>query len=510
MPRNTSNSSEPLHPFHNEPEKILRKPSPRPRMSGTSNPSGSGSQPGAGSSSSTPASFQTATTGSDQSGNAAGTSGGQGSSGGITTDSLNATLQAFLTQFTESQNARLQTFKEEILSERNQPDTFEMKRRTALARFSEEHRTAKRQAFLDAGMTPEEATIACNESGEVRPTTIVSQPQQRRYQFKASELGIFHGERDQFTFWANRINRLYHSKSDPAWREPIIDTLPLCLRGAASSWYERQRADLPLETWDQWYNAMKKVFLPDSTDLKHKAESRKWNAKEEDVATYLHDKMTLTLAAYPNHDERDLVIDIKDGLPDGMKALIRTDLARNPTTDDLLHEMGRQEGIYRRMYNAPSAVAIGKRRAVSDESKSTPKQDPPRRRTESNPVASSSGPVSQSRGRQSLRESYSEKNVFFKDGKRWYQVPGSTAAIPLDRNCKTCGKEHFDFEHDALSKSPDIKREAKFVVENYVAYSFDGPDIIDITDDGADAEEPSGSDTDTSDTSTERSPQSKN
>lgn len=395
-----------------------------------------------------------------------------------TSADINDMLSKFFDDFTKKQNERLNNIQHELLNAQQQrQNDYDMMKRLGLAKFAEESKTQRRQTFLDVGMTPDQATIAASEALDGHPTTFISNRERSRKEWKASEIGLFHGEKEQFAFWAGRVARLHNSKIDPQWRDGLIDTLPLCLRGAASNWYIRQ-TDTKLDTWDDWYSAMSKVFLPDVTDLKHRAEKRKWDPKTEDASSYVHEKLTLLQSAFPGHTAKDLVIELKEGLPDAMQGYIRTDLAKNPTVDDFLQEVFHQEGVFRRVHKIGPPVIPSSRRAGSEETRSSDKQSSGRRRQESAPssTSTSSSPSSSTASGRSLKDSYDPACIFFKGNKRWYRIPGSNSVLELRTPCSRCQGNHFTFEHDYLAMleaKKEGKKEMLYMAEGYPVFAFE-------------------------------------
>lgn len=386
---------------------------------------------------------------------------------------MTSLLEHMLGQFDARQNDRFKAIEQRLANPSSDHEAYVHRRRLALARYAESTKAQRRQAFLDEGMSADEAALAAAEPLDVPGASTAHHTPSKRYHIKSDDIGHFDGDRQRFAFWANRVGRLYHSKMDPAWKEAVIDMLPMCLKGTAAYWYERQHSEI-LDTWEQWYKALSLEFAEDPTEVKRRAENRKWNPNKEQISDYFHEKYTLLKSAYKGFSESDIVFSIKDGLPDGMQALLRTDLSRNPNAQFFLAEIQRQEALYRRMHGATFGPnAAGKARAASDEAKSSRREDEgtSRARAQSSPstslVRGSSAPQG---ARRSLKETYDERNVMYRDGRRWYHAPGTQNAIPLNRNCRLCGGEHFDFEHDHITQRSDIKKEARFAIEGYAAY----------------------------------------
>lgn len=310
------------------------------------------------------------------------------------------------------------------------------------------------------------------------PPTILSQPAPRRWEWKVNDLGTFDGDPESFLTWSRHIKQLWDRKSDPHYREPLLDTIPLCLKGAARDWYNSLGAEevLSFKSWEHYEDKLRKFFAFDDIALKESADSRKWDPRKETVSAYYFEKKKLLAGAYPNHLEKDLCHNIWMGLPSNFRLYCRTPMANNPTCLDLLIEMRKLEETWKTDHSGrkPQLPQSMKPLASKQEGSSS---------TTNNTVRSVK--VEKVAGRRRpIKETYTSRNIFYKNNKRHYLIPDTDDILELQRPCSKCGGDHFDFEHDFIlaqknAGGKQVKQEAHFV-EGYLAHKADEFDSSDL------------------------------
>lgn len=364
---------------------------------------------------------------------------------------------------------------------------WERMKRQALRIWADKTDAQRQQEFVDIGFSDEDLPLVMEEdpfeafnSGGVHnhPTTLVSQPAPRRYEFKVTDLGTFDGNAEEYLTWSRHITQLWERKVDPHWREPLLDTLPLCLRGSARNWYNAlTKLEIgELSTWERWDEKLKAVFSPDEMSLQRVAEHRQWEFRKESVSDYYFDKKKLITAAHPNRSEKEYCTEIWQGLPSSFRVYCRTPMARNAQCSELLTEMRNFEESWRNNAGKSSPAQIRPTTRVQEE-KSSAKAESSQR----------SKPTQQGRtGRPagSLKDTYDSTGVFYRKGKRHYRIPSTNQVLELSRPCRTCGGDHFDFEHDLINIGKVIKKEANYV-EGYLAH-----ELSDFLNSGSDPESP--------------------
>lgn len=387
----------------------------------------------------------------------------------------------------EDQNEqRFKKLEDALASSRNVD--IEEKRARGLARFNEDFHEERKKYFIDAGLTADEALQAAQASAgaPMRQPTVVAQPLPKRETFTSSQIGTFDGSTSKLIGFITRIETLWDVRSDAQWRDHLLEALPLCLRGAAQQWYEqlpRTTRVINMRSWPAWRKGLEGVFSPDTSDLRRDAEARTWRIATEDVSAYHFEKLSLLRAAYPHREENDFVKEIHRGLPDEMQLVVRSALSNGKegsTCEDLLREERHFEATFKRMH-------ASKKSNTGNSSKSSPSSSTKATTPSTTQTASSSSSPETSRTKQSnaprfnLKETWSEANVFYKDGKRHYHLPGMANAMVLNRNCH-CGGEHFNFEHDHLMnrKIGNPKGEPAFFLGDYPVLELDSMDVDDF------------------------------
>ncbi|CAO1614369.1 unnamed protein product [Parajaminaea phylloscopi] len=373
----------------------------------------------------------------------------------VTLDQIQALMRAQeerLQAMSTAQEERLRRlFRDDQRRSERLDDSAQAQARRAQAdqRWVQNSVTQRRQAYLDAGLTEaqaEEALLMNPLQPVSHPTTIVQQPS-RRYQVRVEDLHTFDGKATELEFWLARISSLHDLKQDPAWREQILETLPLCLRDSAAKWYQASSQTYrltELSTWEGWQTQLRAAFAIDSSSARRLADKRVWDYRKEDVATYHYDKIALLRAAYPHRSDEDFVQDLWDGLPESLQMSTRTIMSNHPAPHSFLKEVRTLEGPWR------GADPRNRRAQQVDETPApNPKVEPgvaaPRQQS-AQPAANRAGA-----SRASLRETYNPANVKIIKGERFYTIPGTNKIIKLERPCNTCGGPHFSFEHDHMA-----------------------------------------------------------
>lgn len=212
-----------------------------------------------------------------------------------------------------------------------------------MAIVNEETRAQRKELLIEQGLTEAKALEALQE-GSSTSSTIVQQPN-RRWNVCAEEVGYFEGDKLRLQWWLDRVRSLWERNSDPNYRDPLIDVLPMCLKGSATDWYQALSAAerSNLTSWPAWETSLREYFSMDRSEVRGLADKRKWQAGQEEIADYFQDKLRLLRQAYPDKTDGDLVSEIKDGLPSALRLVVRTDLLHRNTPLNLLSELRRME-----------------------------------------------------------------------------------------------------------------------------------------------------------------------
>ncbi|EPQ28706.1 uncharacterized protein PFL1_04009 [Pseudozyma flocculosa PF-1] len=308
----------------------------------------------------------------------------------------------------------------------------------------------------------------------------------RRFNLKAEQIGTFDGSNaDYFT---SRIDSLLaHHSLDAAFELSVLEMLPLCFKGSAAKWFQympsSQRASLG-QGWTQWRAAINRTFKEDYTTARNKAKERTWDWPNEDAATFYFDKTALLYAANPDWRDREIVLELMDCLPASLQCLLRLKIGPISTPEDFLNELRAQETPWKEseIERTASSVPTRRRQQASPPTPSTsslssfstfstPSKKPP------SPAASLSdaSPTSAAAAKQSVTSDYRPENAYYKtvNGQRvrHYKLPASGREIALKWACRTCGGDHFDFEHWHVTKPTQAQRAAA-EVKAMQAYGF--------------------------------------
>lgn len=390
-------------------------------------------------------------------------------------------------------------------------ETLMQQRAAANRQWEAASRASRRQAYIDQGLTEAQVNEAMNEnpfSNSVsHPTTLVSTSQPKRYTFYPDNIGYFDGNPHRLEFWISRVASLWRQKVDPNWREPLLETLPQCLRDSAARWYELHsatseeeqdprspasgsnaiaRANRPsLKSWPDWEKSLRDAFGMDVATQRRYADGRTWLYVEEEISTYFYDKYASLRAAYPGHADQHHASDIWLGLPNDFQIIIRSCTANNPDPMTLLREM--------RIYETAWRNCDPKRRALRTKQNATPSRAieaapsttaPSMALTTFNKqptTSTTAGGGTEGRERQSLKDTYNPSMIKVIKGVRYYTLPNG-GSLKLKRPCEHCKQDHFGFEHEFLSKKTPAP-----MVALATPWSFGGYDVVqlgyDLTDD---------------------------
>ncbi|SPO28028.1 uncharacterized protein UTRI_05171 [Ustilago trichophora] len=375
-----------------------------------------------------------------------------------------------------------------------------------------QQRTAQQQQRRPPHLQPYDSDAEYVQFEQQGHDQVAPQPVYCKPTVKPDDLGLFDGSPDRLEFFRSRIDALIQSRSDPGWEQAVIETLPLCLRDSAAQWYQlmgsTQRANLSVG-WNAWEAALMQAFRPDDGEARRLADSRKWHVKTETVQQYFYSKLSLLRSAYPFRDEKDLAQEIRLGLPDTMRVLVRSHLNASVNPTKMLVELKSLEESWRSATgNAMRSTNLSSQAqttADNDNAKSQNLFAQPK-----SAQASRASPKPQAGGL-SMSADYRPENISFveRDGRkvRAYRLPQSGRTIYLGRSCQKCGQAHFDFEHDHMAAS--VKKEAHHhyaqaeleLVEAYGYPMFNTEPII-VSDDDETSPTPELSFTSSGDSST--------
>lgn len=241
----------------------------------------------------------------------------------------------------------------------------------------------------------------------------------------------------------------------------VAKTIPRKFEDQAQMWWmtlpENYRFSL-LGNFSGLCRALEEEFKDVDGVLKDRARERKWKLSQESVSDYFYDKQQLLIAAYGSHlSEKDVCYKIKHGLPNDFQLFIRTPLGARASVSAMRKELQEFEGSYleskRKMPATPATSRSNSpNSARSPSSPSNPSEGTTFRRSQSTPP---------------LRESYNPNKISSApgpDGKllRSYTLP-TGQVILLNRPCRFCKMNHFDFEHDYMENKKNQTQRAKSV-----------------------------------------------
>lgn len=183
----------------------------------------------------------------------------------------------------------------------------------------------------------------------------------------------------------------------------------------------------------------------DKSIARQAARDRKWMYQKEPILTYFYDKVKLLSNSFGERmDQADQCHEIREGLPDDLKPFVRTPLGGKPTLEHLRKELKLLEIDY---------VANKRKRPtnVIPQLQSPPPQVQGNIRNVKQEYGSSSRTNSR---RVPLKESFNPKMIGQSPNPsnpsqmiRTYTIPdGSGRVLMLNRPCRVCNGNHFDFE----------------------------------------------------------------
>lgn len=229
------------------------------------------------------------------------------------------------------------------------------------------------------------------------------------------------------------------------------------LKGVAKTWFQNvdhRIRDGCLVDADEFIRALKNEFAIDKGLARQTARDRKWKVAEESVANYYYDKLKLVGNSYGSSmDAAEKCFEVRDGLPEDFKVLIRTTLASRPTLEALRKELTSLEADY-------LATRFSKR-STNSLVKTAPVLTMPMTKPVSTLAPQLIGNNSRikqenfaGQRRMSIRDSFDPKNIGSAPNPsnpseliRTYTVPDGTGRmLYLNRPCRQCGGQHFDFE----------------------------------------------------------------
>lgn len=227
------------------------------------------------------------------------------------------------------------------------------------------------------------------------------------------------------------------------------------LKGVAKTWFQNvdhQIWDGCLINADEFMKALKNEFAIDKGLAWQTARDRKWKVNEESVAIYYYDKLKLVGNSYgASMDASEKCFEVRDGLPDDFKVLIRTTLANRPTLESLRKELTTLETDYltSRQKRNPTNKSLAPLIQTSSRPGALLPQLPP---------PGSNFPRMKQENMQgrwmSIRDLFDPRYIGSGPNPTnpneivWtYTVPDDTGqTLFLSRPCKQCGGQHFDFE----------------------------------------------------------------
>lgn len=215
------------------------------------------------------------------------------------------------------------------------------------------------------------------------------------------------------------------------------------LKGVAKIWFQNLSEvmrEAILSNANVFKDSLRQEFEEDKAISRQLARDRKWQVQKEPIMTYYYEKMKMIANAFKGIDSSEQCLEIRDGLPDDLKLLVRTTMAARPNLDHLRKELKTLEQDY---------LANRRKRPFTPQQTFPPANQQSLVKHNRNPVKAEPG-----RRPPSLRDSFNPKFIGQSPNPsnpsqmiRTYTVPdGSGRVLMLNRPCRTCGGNHFDFE----------------------------------------------------------------
>ncbi|SOV01666.1 uncharacterized protein UDID_18168 [Ustilago sp. UG-2017a] len=235
----------------------------------------------------------------------------------------------------------------------------------------------------------------------------------RRPTIKPDDIGMYDGSADNLKFFLGRMKSL--------------------IKNTALHWYKvlssHRHAELNTG-WTVWELSLCNAFQPDASKIRHLAGEQKWEWLKESIASYFYTKLSLLHAVFPTCQEADLLNEIRYGLPASLQLNVHYNSRNNPVPQQLTLPS---------TYSTPTHPLSS---AVN-----TPRIETPFPHQDINTP-----------NKFGLTTNYNPANISYidRDGRCvWtYKLPNSRQTITLGRPCRSCSQDHFNFEHDFLSRQP--------------------------------------------------------
>ncbi|KAE8184493.1 hypothetical protein A4X06_0g5083 [Tilletia controversa] len=290
----------------------------------------------------------------------------------------------------------------------------------------------------------------------------VSQHSGRVSHCKPEYLGTFSGNPTDLEDFISQVHAVGRANPDPAWKMALLHTLPLVMEKDARVWHtglsDTEAAEMT--TLTAWFDRMREAFPVNPYEQRNQARTRAWVPMDESASAYYFYKLRLLRSAYgKDHSEKNLAIDILDGLPVTFRVMLRLP-RQGVTLQDIRQEISDREPMFRELQLSaptPPATAIPlPPRPVAPPVSSTPRpaavnnSSSSTRPGPSAPSNSRSGPSSGSNTYVPVTpETYDPTCAIPASGttRRKYRRPDNGRTLTLNRPCAVCNKDHFDFEH---------------------------------------------------------------
>ncbi|KAK0524171.1 hypothetical protein OC842_005912 [Tilletia horrida] len=304
-----------------------------------------------------------------------------------------------------------------------------------------------------------------------------SAPSTRQLVCKHETLGLFDGDPAKLESFLSRV-RAIGRKRIQGWEDAVLTAVPDALTGHAAKWHSSltERDSDAIDSLDALCAAMRRAFPINRAQLRSLARQRRWEPEKESAMNYYYDKVLLMRQAFGDtYAETALAQDVADGLDASMRAYVRLP-TEAPTLQLLQASLAEWESVWREVHAVPlladdssKADAPAMSRSRSEPAApstatplSTPLPLPPARppRSENRPSTATHGsPQKSSASVASLALSYDPTRIVpAANGQpRMYRRPDSTRVMRLNRNCAKCGQQHFDFEHEHLLATGQVR-----------------------------------------------------
>ncbi|KAE8228140.1 hypothetical protein CF326_g6938 [Tilletia indica] len=208
-----------------------------------------------------------------------------------------------------------------------------------------------------AGSTPEPSTV------DTTSPSAVSQITGRVPHCKPEYLGTFNGNPSELEDFISQVHAVGRSVPDPAWKTAVVRTLPLVMEKDARVWHtglsDTEAAEMT--TLTAWFDRMREAFPVNPYEQRKQARTRAWIPMDESASAYYFYKLRLLRSAYgKDHSEKNLAIDVLDGLPVTFRVMLRLP-RQGVTLQDIRQEISDREPMFRELQQSvppPPATAI--------------------------------------------------------------------------------------------------------------------------------------------------------